>query len=101
MSGMKLSILDRIIGTDPALNRSKKLQTHHVASLRDLEETLHRDLTFVLNTRRAEDPIPPEFTEAAHSLLVFGLPDFIGCNALDRAEQERIRREIENAIRIF
>ena len=100
MSNIKLSILDRIIGTDPAVNRSRTNSTDY-ADLRDLQNTLHRDLTSLLNTRRSEQPIPSDFKEASRSVLIFGLPDFTACNGLDRTEQERIRREIENAIRTF
>lgn len=101
MSGLKLSILDRIIGLDPETNRSKTVSVHYRITLPDIEEALHRDLTFLLNTRRAEEVIPTEFSEAARSIVTFGLPDFTGCSALDRTEQERIRKEIENAIRTF
>src|SRR5215470_9243663 len=94
MPGIKLSILDRIIGSD-------SMRVHRGATIDELEDTLHRDLTFLLNTRRAQEPISSAFQEAAQSILTFGLPDFTAINGLDRAEQERIRREIENAIRVF
>jgi type VI secretion system protein ImpF len=100
-SGIKLSILDRIIGLDPEKRRSATVVRSSQATIRDLEESVHRDLTALLNTRRATEPVPAKFKEACASLLMFGLPDFTGCSALDRAEQERFRREIENAIRLF
>jgi len=89
--GIKLSILDRII----------TVQSGNRATIRDLEETLHRDLTALLNTRRADEAVTGDFAESSNSLLSFGLPDFTGCSALDRSEQERFRREIESAIRCF
>ena len=98
--GIKLSIVDRIVGLDPQAQRSKTVRGGP-ATIRDLEESLHRDLQALLNTRRADEPIPAKYAEAAASLLTFGLPDFTGCSSLDRAVQERFRREIENAIRLF
>jgi type VI secretion system protein ImpF len=98
--GIKLSILDRIIGPDPASPRARMRGAGN-PTVRDLEETLHRDLTALLNTRRPQETIPEQYTEVVRSLVNYGIPDFTGCSAADRSEQERFRREIENAIRQF
>jgi type VI secretion system protein ImpF len=98
-TGIKLSILDRIIGFDPLDPQAfRPMQT---ATVRELENTVHRDLMALLNVRRADEPIPAEFEEAARSILTFGLPDFTSRSVLDRSEQERLRRAIETAIRVF
>jgi type VI secretion system protein ImpF len=90
LTGIKLSILDRIVGGH-----------RDTASIRDLEATVHRDLMSLLNTRRASEPVPPDFEHAGSSILTFGLPDFTSCSVMDRSEQERLRRAIETAIRVF
>jgi len=99
--GVKLSILDRITGLNPDKPRSNTVRRDSPPTIGDLRATVHRDLSVLLNTRRSDEPIPKEYAEAFSSLLTFGLPDFTGCSALDRSEQERFRREIETAIRLF
>ena len=97
LTGIKLSVLDRIIGPD----QGQTFRAMQSATVRELENTVHRDLMSLLNVRRADEPIPLEFEETANSILTFGLPDFTSRSVLDRSEQERFRRAIETAIRLF
>ena len=70
-------------------------------ALRVLKASLWRDLSALLNTKRREEEVPEEFTEANHSLLTYGLPDFSSYGLKREAAQNRLRRAIEAAIRRF
>ena len=67
-----------------------------------LENSITRNLEMLLNTRREESLIPPEFEETAASIVNFGVPDLAKCGSLRSGlEQNRLCRWIEEAIRIF
>jgi type VI secretion system lysozyme-like protein len=56
----------------------------------------------LLNTRREEFLIPPEFEQTATSIVTFGVPDLAKCGSLRCGpEQAKLCRWIEDAIRIF
>jgi type VI secretion system lysozyme-like protein len=67
-----------------------------------LEKSITRNVEMLLNTRREESLIPPEFEETAASIVNFGVPDLAKCGSLRSGpEQNRLCRWIEEAIRIF
>jgi len=67
-----------------------------------LEDSILRDLEMLLNTRREEFLIPPEFEQTATSIVNFGVPDLAKCGSLRSGpEQAKLCRWIEDAIRIF
>ncbi len=68
---------------------------------RELERSLCRDLTDLLNTRRAEEDFDPGYEESTKSLLSFGIPDFTSYDLKNTIDQERVRCSIERAIRQF
>jgi type VI secretion system protein ImpF len=90
---MELSLLDRLAAIEPPRN-----QWEH---RRELERSLCRDLTDLLNTRRAEQDFDAGYEEATNSLLRFGIPDFTSYDLKNTIEQERVRMSIEQAIRQF
>ncbi len=64
--------------------------------------SIARDLHVLLNTRREENQVPPEFEETATSIVNFGIPDFTKCGGLQStAEQFRLCKWMEEAIRNF
>ena len=69
--------------------------------LREFKAALCRDLSALLNTRRAEQDFDPAYEEATNSLLSFGIADFTSYNLKSGVEQEQVRRSIERAIRQF
>jgi type VI secretion system protein ImpF len=93
---LELSFIDRLVDTAEA-KRPKNAWEHE----RELQGSLCRDLTDLLNTRRSERDIDPIFDEAAKSLLTYGIPDFTQYDLKNSAEQERVRISIERAIRQF
>ena|SRR5438874_13544034 len=67
-----------------------------------IEDSIARDLEILLNTRREEFLVPPEFEQTATSIVNFGMPDPAKCGSLRSGpEQARLCRWIEEAIRNF
>jgi len=67
-----------------------------------MEDSIVRDLEMLLNTRREEFLVPPEFEQTATSIVNFGVPDFAKCGSLRTGlEQAKLCRWIEEAIRNF
>jgi type VI secretion system lysozyme-related protein len=93
------SILDRLLDFEP--NMSSEAPKSRAKSLRDLKTSVRRDLEWLLNTRRFIEEIPENLEEVNNSLAVYGLPDFTGMSANNPAEQQRLTRQIEQAIRTF
>jgi type VI secretion system protein ImpF len=97
--GPTLSILDRLTDLEP--NSKKERPLNPWETLRELKASVCRDLAGLLNTRRAEEDFDPGYKEASNSLLTFGVVDFTSYNLKHTIEQERVRRSIERAIRLF
>lgn len=94
-----LSLLDRLFDPQPAM-REDAPSTRGEAS-RQFQAALCRDVSALLNTRRAEADFDPAYEEASHSLLRFGIRDFTSSNLTSGAAQEAVRLSIERAIREF
>jgi type VI secretion system protein ImpF len=92
-NGSALSILDRLTEKQEPMSPWDEA--------RKLKRSLCHDLAGLLNTRRAEQDWDPKFKEATNSLLTFGVVDFTSYNLKNDNEQERVRRSIERAIRLF
>ena len=98
-AGIAFSLVDRLIDLHS--------ETQHDAPItsweeeRELKASLCRDLTALLNTRRAEQDFDSAYAESTNSLLSFGITDFTSYNLKSGAEQEQVRRSIERAIRQF
>lgn len=90
-----LSLLDRLT-TDSLQRRSGRGDR-----MRELKASLCRDLTGLLNTRRAEQDFDPAYEESANSILTFGIMDFTAFNLRNRIDQETVRLSIERSIRRF
>jgi type VI secretion system protein ImpF len=92
-NGSTLSLLDRLT------ERQEPMSPWEEA--RQLKHSLCHDLAGLLNTRRGENDWNGSYKEATNSLLTFGVADFTSCNLKNDSEQERVRRSIERAIRLF
>lgn len=69
-----LSALDRLMDDDPESQvEVSQTQAH---SVRQLKESVRRDLEWLLNTRRVAVPPPDSLKEVNKSVYVYGLPDF-------------------------
>ena len=97
--GTPLSILERLTDLDPATAQETSAAPWEEARI--LRSALCRDLTSLLNTRRAEEDFDPAFEQASRSVLNYGVIDFTYYNLKSSLDQERIRRSIEKAIRQY
>jgi type VI secretion system protein ImpF len=91
--GPGLSILDRLT--------EKQTPSSSWDEMRQVRIALCDDLSALLNTRRAEEDFDGKFEEATNSVLTFGVADFTSYNLKNAVDQERVRRSIERAIRLF
>jgi type VI secretion system protein ImpF len=89
------SLLDRLTDNEP--RNSREVPPPEWEQLRQHKDSVARDLTNLLNTRRDERDIPEEFERTRQSLAAYGVQDFTAA-PLDR---EAIRRSIERSIRFF
>jgi len=94
-----LSILDRLIDYEPEV--SQESVASRSRNLRQLKSAVRRDLEWLLNTREYIGDIPSDLRELHHSVAVYGLPDFTSTSIKDPNNQERLRRAIEEEIRLF
>ncbi len=93
------SVLDRLIDYEPELTQEPARS--RAASLRQLKQTVRRDLEYLLNTRQVAGGLPPGLEELNKSLAAYGLPDFSAVNVNSPEEQTRLRRLLETTISIF
>jgi type VI secretion system protein ImpF len=93
------SVLDRLIDHEPEVSREPPASRSR--SLRQLKQSVKRDLEWLLNTRQTVVALPTDLEEAGRSLAAYGLADFTGINIKSPADQDQLRRAIENAISTF
>ena len=93
------SLLDRLTDHEPG-HRDER-EASRSQGLRALKAALWRDMNALLNTKRRDEEVPEQYAESARSLLSYGLPDFTAYSLKSPADQNRLRRAIETAIRRF
>lgn len=99
---MQLSVLDRLIDTDPTNRREVPLT--RAQSVRELKAALRRDLEWLLNTRRCiQQPDAPEGVnlELTESVYDFGVPDFTSLSLDSDRDRQQLTRLIEDAVATF
>ncbi|MBL8873953.1 MAG: type VI secretion system baseplate subunit TssE [Planctomycetaceae bacterium] len=93
------SILDRLIDEDPG----SQVETPRTRNqlLRDLKNSVRRDLENLLNTRRSMFPIPDEREWLRQSVIGYGIPDFGMIPGGSDERREELRQDVEDTIRRF
>jgi type VI secretion system protein ImpF len=97
-SSLLPSILDRLI--EPQGEESSDLSSRG-QSVRELEESVRRDLQDLLNTRRTAIDGFPEDAELSRSLLTYGLPELTTFNPTVPEQRKSLQDIIEQTIRQF
>lgn len=93
------SVFDRLIDEDPTNSRdSAASQTQ---TMREIRESVMRDLENLLNTRWRCRSWPVEWTELNTSLANYGIPDFSSIDMSSDMDRNTLRAAIETAIRTF
>jgi type VI secretion system protein ImpF len=93
------SVLDRLLDYEPQITTEPIASRHK--SLRQLKDSVKRDLEWLLNTRQNADEIPEGLKELHNSLAVYGLPDFSSASVKSPSDQNLMRHSVEEAVRIF
>ena len=89
------SLFDRLTDFEP--RNSREVQPPEWEQFREYKQSVARDLTHLLNTRRSENDIPEDFELTRESIAAFGLQDF----STAPMDPESIRRAIERTVRQF
>lgn len=92
----RLPLFDRLLQGD-----SIETDRNVDSALRELRESVRRDLEILLNTRPALDGPVRHGEELATSVLSFGMPELQNRNLSTPAQQEVFRRLLESIIRRF
>ncbi len=93
------SVLDRLLDDEPGNRRETSKSRNQV--LRELKQSVSRDLENLLNTRWRCTRWPPDLEDVEESLANYGIPDFAGVNMGSAESREQLRRTVEQVIRKF
>jgi len=94
-----LSLFDRLIDQNPDVTHdSPKSRGQHLKELRD---SVRRDLENLLNTRQRCRSWPEGCDELGLSLVNYGIPDFTGADLASADRRDEFRATIEQVIRDF
>ena len=93
------SVLDRLLDFEPG--DSKEAPKSRSKSLRELKQSVRRDLEWLLNTRCYPENVDEGLVEVLKSVVFFGLPDFTSVSAKSHIEQKRLKVALETAIKNF
>jgi type VI secretion system protein ImpF len=93
------SVLDRLIDREPA-NRAEP-QSWRTQSLKELKDSVRRDLEWLLNARRTPAEPPITSKELWRSVYCYGLADSTGVALRSAEQRSRLARAVETAISSF
>ena len=93
------SVLDRLLDDAPENSREPLKSRNQV--LRELKQSVSRDLENLLNTRWRCTHWPADLDDVEESLVNYGIPDFAGANMGSADSREQLRRIVEQVIRKF
>ena len=93
------SVLDRLLDYDPGVEKDPPVSP--VQAVRDLHQSVRRDLETLLNTRCRNALTPAGLEELDESLVNYGIPDFTGANLASADSREEFRRAIESIVRKY
>jgi len=93
------SVIDRLIDLEPA-NRNEA-QSARSQSIKELKDSIRRDLEWLLNSRRTPAEPPPAARELWRSVYCYGLPDITGMALQSAEDQSRLAHTVEATIAIF
>ena len=93
---LRPSILDRLIDNDPSKNLDTDIDAHQ--KLKDLRQSVRRDLENLLNTRMRIIEPDDEYSELKHSLLNYGLPDLATINITNIDKRKQFVQKLEQLL---
>lgn len=93
------SILDRLIDNEPEVQQETPASRHQV--LREMRESVRRDLETLLNTRIRPLEVPDNLDELKTSLVNYGVPDFTGMPLSAAEDRVAFGRRLERIIKEY
>lgn len=93
------SLIDRLIDREPE-NR-KEAQESRNQSLKELKDSVRRDLEWLLNSRRCPWEPPASAKELWRSVYCYGLPDITGISIASGDDRLRLARMVETVISTY
>lgn len=93
------SVFDRLLDAEP--DTQTEAPQSRTQLLRELKQSVRRDLENLLNTRVCLYPVPEDLPELKTSVLNYGIPDFTGLVMGSREQRDRLREIVEEAILRF
>jgi len=93
---LRPSILDRLLDNDPGNNVEIDPDQHQ--KLKELRNSVRRDLENLLNTRFRMIEPEEDFIEIQNSLLNYGLPDLATVNISDKDKRNQFIQHLENIL---
>ena len=96
---LRPSILDRLMDDEPHIQiEQDKNRTQY---LRELRNSVKRDLESLLNTRYRMQSPPEDLKEIECSILNYGLPDLATVNIADLEKKRAFTKNLEKTLRTF
>lgn len=96
---LRPSILDRLLDDEPHIQIEADKNRHQ--HLRELRNSVKRDLENLLNTRYRMMAPPEEYEQLEISLLNYGLPDLATVNIADIAKKKEFTKNLEQILRDY
>jgi len=96
---LRASILDRLLDDEP--EDTIDIDTNKYHKLKNLRNSVRRDLENLLNTRFRVVAPAEEFIQLEQSLLNYGLPDLATINLLDMSKKLKFIEHLESTIKHF
>jgi type VI secretion system protein ImpF len=91
------SVLDRLLDDEPTLTREPPKTRNQV--LRELKQSIRRDLENLLNTRRRGSGWPENLEELERSLVNYGIPDITGASLGSDQSRRQFAQVVQRVIR--
>jgi type VI secretion system protein ImpF len=99
IKNVQQGILDRLIDLEPD-NRFEAPMSR-AESVRQLRQSVKRDLEWLLNSTRMPIDVPESCKEVENSVLFYGLPDIASLSIQNSSAQTGLQRSLEKAIETF
>ena len=96
---LRPSILDRLLDDEPHIQVEADKNRHQ--HLRELRNSVKRDLENLLNTRYRMIEPPEEYKQLEISLLNYGLPDLATVNIADIEKKKNFTKHLEKILRDY
>jgi type VI secretion system protein ImpF len=93
------SLLDRLLDDNPGVQQEPPPLPQQ--TLRDLHQSVRRDLEALLNTRRRCAAYPPQLKELDQSLVNYGIPDFTGSSLSSPDNRAELVHVLESVIKRY